>query len=144
MFTGLQHINPCFSNKFPLTTLSVQVCESLGQKKKNNIPEVFLTRKAKNMNHGSPLFPTIYMCVCVCVCVQVCVRVCIVLFMIIYIYNAPFLILGLTATIKAASNDVPSTAKYPLLGGKGNFAADGSSFDSGGTFCEENFLRFLD
>ena len=26
---------------------------------KNNIPEVFLTRKAKNMNHGSPLFPTI-------------------------------------------------------------------------------------
>ena len=31
---------------------------------KNNIPEVFLTRKAKkkkkNMNHGSPLFPTIY------------------------------------------------------------------------------------
>ena len=25
---------------------------------KNNIPEVFLTRKAKNMNHGSPLFPT--------------------------------------------------------------------------------------
>ena len=29
---------------------------------KNNIPEVFLTRKAKNMNHGSPLFPTIYVC----------------------------------------------------------------------------------
>ena len=26
---------------------------------KNNIPEVFLTRKAKNMNHRSPLFPTI-------------------------------------------------------------------------------------
>ena len=26
---------------------------------KINIPEVFLTRKAKNMNHGSPLFPTI-------------------------------------------------------------------------------------
>ena len=26
---------------------------------KNSIPEVFLTRKAKNMNHGSPLFPTI-------------------------------------------------------------------------------------
>ena len=25
----------------------------------NNFPEVFLTRKAKNMNHGSPLFPTI-------------------------------------------------------------------------------------
>ena len=29
--------------------------------KKNNIPEVFLTKKAKNMNHGSPLFPTIYL-----------------------------------------------------------------------------------
>ena len=26
---------------------------------KNNIPEVFLTKKTKNMNHGSPLFPTI-------------------------------------------------------------------------------------
>ena len=25
---------------------------------KNNIPEVFLTKKAKKMNHGSPLFPT--------------------------------------------------------------------------------------
>ena len=25
----------------------------------NNIPEVSLTKKAKNMNHGSPLFPTI-------------------------------------------------------------------------------------
>ena len=25
---------------------------------KNNIPDVFLTKKAKNMNHGSPLFPT--------------------------------------------------------------------------------------
>ena len=28
---------------------------------KKNIPEVFLTKKAKNMNHGSPLFPTIYL-----------------------------------------------------------------------------------
>ena len=37
----------------------VQVCESLDQK--NNIPEVFITKKAKKMNHGSPLFPTIYM-----------------------------------------------------------------------------------
>ena len=27
---------------------------------KINNPEVFLTRKAKNMNHGSPLFPTYY------------------------------------------------------------------------------------
>ena len=26
---------------------------------KNKIPEVFITKKAKNMNHGSPLFPTI-------------------------------------------------------------------------------------
>ena len=49
--------------KFPLTTLFVQVCESLGQK--NIIQEVFLTKKKqkkkkkkKNMNHGSPLFPT--------------------------------------------------------------------------------------
>ena len=47
-------MNPCFSNKFPLTTLSVQVCESLGQK--NNIPEVFLTRKAKKKNCVSKYF----------------------------------------------------------------------------------------
>ena len=41
-----------------LTTLSVQVGESLSQK--NKIPEVFITKKAKNMNPGSPLFPTIH------------------------------------------------------------------------------------
>ena len=27
---------------------------------KNKIPEVFITKKAKNMNHGSPLFPTTF------------------------------------------------------------------------------------
>ena len=27
--------------------------------KEKKIPDVFLTKKSKNMNHGSPLFPTL-------------------------------------------------------------------------------------
>ena len=48
-------------NVIPLSSLIVSTFSVHKRlfKIKNNIPEVFLTRKAKNMNHGSPLFPTV-------------------------------------------------------------------------------------
>ena len=62
-----------FSNKFPLTTLSVQVCESLGLKIK--IPEVFITKKKKHESRKSPILPTAY--------------IYIYIYIIIYIFASP-------------------------------------------------------
>ena len=63
MFTGLYHINPWFSNKFPPDDAFRAGLRKLGPK--NNIPEVSLTKKKqKNMNHGTPLFPTTHTLMC--------------------------------------------------------------------------------
>ena len=41
---------------FTVNFLKLHQMSKLGPKNKN--PEVFITKKAKKMNHGSPLFPT--------------------------------------------------------------------------------------